>query len=138
MLSHYSIHLRLTAGVENLSSDYAGQNPNECLDIDVKHYLKDVVTIADDLLIVRDHQPFQPPRELCPGWSINSSFYIRFSHPLKYQTKCLFTRYFFALDVDRAIDKKSPFLSLSQLRGNAKALVVPSLLQISSVQEEKD
>ncbi len=44
-LSHYSIHLRLIAGVENLPSDYASHNPNECLDIDVKRYLKDVVML---------------------------------------------------------------------------------------------
>ena len=31
--------------------------------IDVKRYLKDVVIAADGLLVVRDHQPFQLPRE---------------------------------------------------------------------------
>ena len=178
-LSRYSVHLRHIAGVENLPSDYASRNPNECLDsscqickfiveledsvirslsvsdvlqgsvkmpftsraawqatqlecphlrrthshlsqgtrpskkanniIDVKRYLKDVVIAADGLLVVRDHQPFQPPREclVVPRSVLNgllTALHIRFSHPSKYQTKRLFSRYFFALDVDKAID----------------------------------
>ena len=132
-VSHYSVHIRHIAGVENLPSDYASRNPKECLDsscqncifiveledsvvrrlsvnevfqgsvkmpftsraawqatqlecphlrrthshlsqgtrpskkatkiIDVKRCLKDVVIAADGHFIVRDHQPFQPPRE---------------------------------------------------------------------------
>jgi len=31
-VSRYSIHVRHIAGVENLPSDFAGRNPNECLD----------------------------------------------------------------------------------------------------------
>ncbi|KAL9982784.1 hypothetical protein ACROYT_G004889 [Oculina patagonica] len=77
--------------------------------IDVKRYLKDVVIAADGLLVVRDHQPFQPPRErlFVPRSVLDgllTSLHIHFSHPSKYQTKRLFTRYFFALDVDKAID----------------------------------
>ena len=77
--------------------------------IDVKRYLKDVVIAADGLLVVRDHQPFQPPREhlVVPRSILDgllTALHIRFSHPSKYQTKRLFSRYFFALDVDKAID----------------------------------
>ena len=77
--------------------------------IDVKRYLKDVVIAADGLLIVRDHQPFQPPRErlVVPRSVLDgllTALHIQFSHPSKYQTKRLFSRYFFALDVDKAID----------------------------------
>ena len=56
--------------------------------IDVKRYLKDVVIAADGLLVVRDHQPFQPPRErlVVPAPSINSSSALRSinssSHPI--------------------------------------------------------
>ena len=80
--------------------------------IDVKRYLKDVVIAADGLLIVRDHQPFQPPRErlVVPRSVLDgllTALHIWFSHPSKYQTKRLFTRYFFALDVDKAIDRVS-------------------------------
>ena len=76
--------------------------------IDVKRYLKDVVIAADGLLVFRDHQPFQPPRErlVVPRSvlaGLLTALHIRFSHPSKYQMKRLFSRYFFALDVDKAI-----------------------------------
>ena len=75
----------------------------------MKRYLKDVVIAADGLLVVRDHQPFQPPRErlVVPRSVLDgllTALHIRFSHPSKYQTKRLFSRYFFALDIDKAID----------------------------------
>ena len=178
-VSRYSVHVRHIAGVENLPSDFASRNPNECLDsscqickfivdfeesvvrsisvaevlegstrmpftsraawqatqlecphlrrthlhlsqgtrpskkatkiIDVKRYHKDVVVATDGLLVVRDHPPFQTPRErivvtrsVLDG--LLTALHIRFSHPSKYQTKRLFSRYFFALDVDKAID----------------------------------
>ena len=77
--------------------------------IDVKRYLKDVVIASDSLLIVRDHQRFQPPRErlVVPRSVLDcllTALHIGFNHPSKYQTKCLFSRYFFALDVDKAIN----------------------------------
>ena len=76
--------------------------------IDVERYLKDVVIAADGLLIVRDSPPFQPNREriVVPRSVVDgllTALHIRFSHPSKYQLKRLFTRYFFALDVDRAL-----------------------------------
>ena len=75
----------------------------------MKRYLKDVVIASDGLFVVRDHQTFQPPRErlVVPRSVLDgllTAIHIRFSHPLKYQTKCLFSQYFFALDVDKAID----------------------------------
>ena len=77
--------------------------------IDVKRYLKDVVIAADGLLVVRDHQHFQPPRELLvvPRSVLDgplTALHICFSHPSKYQMKRLFSRYFFALDVNKGID----------------------------------
>lgn len=73
---------------------------------DVKRYLKDVVIASDGLLVVRDTQPFQPPREriVVPRTVVDgllTALHIRFCHPSKYQTKRLFTRYFYALDVDK-------------------------------------
>ena len=58
---------------------------------------------------MRDHQPFQPPRErlVVPRSVLDgllTALHIRFSHPSKYQTKRPFSRYFFALDVDKAMD----------------------------------
>ena len=75
----------------------------------MKRYLKDVVIASDGLLVVWDHQPFQPareclvvPRSILDG--LLTALHIQFSHPSKYQTKRLFSRYFFAPDVDKAID----------------------------------
>ena len=71
--------------------------------IDVKRYLKDVVIAAYGLLVVRDHQPFQPPGErLVVPRSVLDGL-LNSSNEL-YQMKRLFSRYFFALDVDKAID----------------------------------
>ena len=75
----------------------------------MEHYLKDVIIAADGLLVVLDHQPFQPSRErlVVPRSVLDgllTALHIRFSHPSKHQTKRLFSRYFFALDVDKAID----------------------------------
>ena len=61
------------------------------------------------IVIVQDHQPFQPPRErlVVPRSVLDSlltALHMWFSHPSKYQTKRLFSRYFFALDVDEAIN----------------------------------
>ena len=58
---------------------------------------------------MRDHQPFQPPRErlVVPRSVLDgllTALHIWFNHPSKYQTKRLFCRYFFALDVDKAIN----------------------------------
>ena len=60
--------------------------------VDVKHYLKDVVIAADGLLVVRDHQPFQPPHErlVVPRSVLDgllTALHIRFSHPSKYKNK---------------------------------------------------
>jgi len=55
---------------------------------------------------VRDHQPFQPPREplVVPRSVLDgllTALHIRFSRPSKYQTNRLFSRSFFAADVAR-------------------------------------
>ena len=193
-VSRYSVHVRHIAGVENLPSDFASRNPNECLDsscqickfivefeesvvrsisvaevleastrmpftsraawqatqlecphlrrthshlsqgtrpskkatkiIDVKRYLKYVVVATDGLLVVRDHPPFQTPRVLD---GLLTALHIRFSYPSKYQTKRLFSRYVFALDVDKAIDSVSSACHTCQ---SLKA--IPSHLQPQS------
>jgi hypothetical protein len=76
---------------------------------DVKRYLKDLTIARDGLLVVPDAQPFQPTREriVVPRSVLDgllTAIHIKFLHPSKYQTKRLFTRYFYALDLDRAID----------------------------------
>ena len=76
---------------------------------DVKRYLKLVVVANDGLLIVRDDVPFQPPRErlVVPRSVLDgllTAIHIRFCHPTRHQTKQVFTRYFFALDLDKALN----------------------------------
>lgn len=79
---------------------------------DVKRYLQDVVITSDGLLVIKDHPPFQPPREriVVPHSVLDgllTALHLRFTHPSRYQTKHLFTRYFFALDLNRALDAVS-------------------------------
>ena len=177
-VSCYSVHIRHIAGVENLPSGYASQNPKECLDsscqickfivelkdsvvhsfsvsdvlqgtvkmpftscaawqatqlecshlqrthchlsqgtrpskkatkiIDVKCYLKDE-SLLMAFSLCETINPSNPPREhLAVSRSVLdgllTALHIRFSQPSKYQTKRLFSRYFFPLDVDKAID----------------------------------
>ena len=74
----------------------------------VKRYLQKITMSRDGLLIVTDHAPFHPqrerivvPRQILDG--ILTTIHIRFAHPSKHQTKSIFNRYFFALDIDRGI-----------------------------------
>ena len=77
--------------------------------IHVKRYLKDVVIAADGLLVVRDHKPYQPPREhlVVPRSVLNGllrALHIRLVILQSTKPARLFGRYFFALDVNKAID----------------------------------
>ena len=81
---------------------------------------------------MRDDPSFQTPREriVVPRSVLDgllTALHIRFSHPSKYQTKRLFSRYFFALDVDKAIDSVSSACHTCQ---SLKA--IPSHLQPQS------
>jgi hypothetical protein len=75
---------------------------------DVKRYLRQVTVARDGLLIVQQDLPFQGshesivvPRNVLHG--LLTALHIRFSHPSSYQLKQLFNRYFYALDLDKAI-----------------------------------
>ena len=77
---------------------------------DVKRYLQDMIIANDGLLVVRDHQPFHPvrdkivvPREVING--LLTALHIPFDHPSRYQMKKLVGRYYFAVDMDKTIDK---------------------------------
>ena len=76
---------------------------------DVKRYIQSVTVANDSVLVVRDSQPFHPvrerivvPRAILAG--LLTAIHIRFQHPSKYQTKRIFNRYFFALNVDSSVD----------------------------------
>ena len=79
---------------------------------DVKRYLK-VVTIAPDgLLVVKREEPFETsrscivvPRKIIHG--LLTSYHIQLQHPTATQLKSVVRRFFFALDLDKAISEVS-------------------------------
>ena len=78
----------------------------------VKRYLRTVSVANDGVLIVKDNQPFQPPREriVVPRPIVDgllTALHIRFYHPSRTQLKRIFNRYFFALDFDKASEATS-------------------------------
>ena len=86
---------------------------------DVKRYLKSVTVASDGLLIVKEHPPFQLPREriVVPRMIVDgllNAIHIRFNHPSKFQMKAIFNRYFFALDIDKATESVSSNCHLCQ------------------------
>ena len=77
---------------------------------DVKRYLQ-VATIAKHgLLVVRREDTFAPTREciILPRAVVEgvlTALHIRLSHPTSHQLKSVIHRYFYALDMDKSIDK---------------------------------
>ena len=77
---------------------------------DVKRYLQ-VATIAPDgLLVVKEASPFHRcidriiiPKQVLLG--LLTALHIKFSHPSAYQLKRLVSRYFFAINFDKAIEQ---------------------------------
>lgn len=76
---------------------------------DVKRYLQ-VATIAHDgLLVVKRDSPFSPtrdciivPRNVLHG--ILTSLHVQLNHPSCHQLRTVVNRYFFALDMDKAVE----------------------------------
>ena len=72
---------------------------------DVKRYLQVTSLARDGLLVVRKREAFAPvrdciviPRQVVPG--LLCALHLRFQHPSQFQLKQLFSRYFYALDLD--------------------------------------
>ena len=79
---------------------------------DVKRYLQSVVISNDGLMVVRGSAPFRRPNDLIvvprsvlPG--LLTALHIRFAHPSAYQLKRITSRFFFALNLDKAIEDVS-------------------------------
>ena len=76
---------------------------------DIKRYLN-VATIANDgLLVVKRNDPFVPSKELIiiPRSVLHgllTSIHLQLSHPSANQMKTIMKRFFYALDMDKAID----------------------------------
>ena len=76
---------------------------------DVKRYLKVASLASDGLVVVKRTEPFETtreciviPREVLHG--ILTSLHIQLQHPSKHQLKLVVRRFFYALDIDKAID----------------------------------
>ena len=72
---------------------------------DVKRYLQVTSLARDGLLVVKRPEPFAPsrecivvPRSAVPG--LLQAIHLKLAHPTQHQLKQVFTRYFYALDLD--------------------------------------
>ena len=77
---------------------------------DVKRYLNVVKIARDGLLVVQRNEPLLPsrecivvPRQVLDG--LLTALHLRLSHPSAHQLKLATRRYFFALDIDKSIDR---------------------------------
>lgn len=75
---------------------------------DVKRYLQLCTIAKDGMLVVARNEPFTPtqdrivvPRHVLHG--LLTALHIRLDHPTHHQLKQVFTRYFFALDLEAAL-----------------------------------
>ena len=99
---------------------------------DVKRYLNSVSVASDGLLVTRSTLPFVGtcelivvPRSILHG--LLTALHIRFNHPSAHQLKKVFSRYFFALDTDKAIQQ-----TCSSCHPCASLKTVPSMLKPQS------
>ena len=79
---------------------------------DVKRYLRYCSVSRDNLLVVKREEPFVPVSEriVVPRSSLIgllTALHVKLDHPKIHQMKQVFSRYFFALDMDSAIEKVS-------------------------------
>ena len=65
----------------------------------------------DNLLIVRRREPLAPSTELIVSRSVldglMTALHIKLNHPFKHQLHLVMRRHFFALDLNKAIDRVS-------------------------------
>ena len=79
---------------------------------DVKRYLNLVSISRDGLLVVKRDEPFAKPREciVIPRPVLDgflSALHVKLNHPSRHQMKLVIQRYFFALDLDKSLDRCS-------------------------------
>ena len=79
---------------------------------DVKRYLSVTCISSDGLLVVKKTEPLAPsrdcivvPRQVLDG--LLTALHLRLSYPSCLQPKKVFSRYFYALDMDKAIERVS-------------------------------
>ena len=76
---------------------------------DVKRYLNIVTISTDSLLVVRQKEPLSPIREriVVPRLVLDgllTALHLKLSHPTAHQLKKVVSRYFYALDLEKAIN----------------------------------
>lgn len=76
---------------------------------DVKRYIQSASIGKDELLIVRNDDPFTLTREriIVPRHALDgllTALHIKFNHPTQHQLKQMFQRYFYALDLDKSLE----------------------------------
>ena len=79
---------------------------------DVKRYLNLVSISRDGLLVVKRDEPFAAPREciVIPRSVVDgflAALHVKLDHPSRHQMKLVSQRYFFALDLDKALERCS-------------------------------
>ena len=79
---------------------------------DVKRYLQVAQIARDGLLVVSRAEPLSPaheciiiPRQVLDG--LLSALHLKLNHPTRHQLKTVMSRYFYALDLDKAIERVS-------------------------------
>ena len=77
---------------------------------DIKRYLQFVILAQDGLIVVRRNDPLLPQRDaiVVPRQALHAlltALHIKLEHPTKHQMHQVVHRYFFALDLARAIDE---------------------------------
>lgn len=77
---------------------------------DVKRYLNVTSLSRDGLVVVRKDEPFCPSREciVIPRPIIDgllSALHVKLNHPSRHQLKQVILRYFYTLDLDKALDQ---------------------------------
>ena len=99
---------------------------------DVKRYLNLVSISRDGLLVVKRDEPFAAPREciVIPRSVVDgflAALHVKLNHPSRHQMKLVSQRYFFALDLDKALDRCSQCCHLcSSLKKVPSSLVEQS------------
>ena len=75
---------------------------------DVKRYIQNCTISLDGVLVAPHKEAFAPvkerivvPRKVLPG--LLTALHIKLVHPTQFQLKQIFSRYFFALDIDSAL-----------------------------------
>ena len=79
---------------------------------DVKRYLQVAQIARDGLLVVSRAEPLSPaheciiiPRQVLDG--LLSALHLKLNHPTRHQLKTVMSRYFYALELDKAIERVS-------------------------------